>query len=112
MRGPLTATVGGRIDRWRDYDGHIAIVSPTFAPISISRPAERSGWLPTGRAGLRWQAARPIAFRVAAYSSARLPTLNELYRTFTVFPVTTLANPAHHPQPAFKEHPPWQTHPA
>ena len=93
LRGPLTATFGGRVDRWRDFDGHIAIVSPTFAPISMSRPAERSGWLPTGRAGLRWQAARPIALRLAAYSSARLPTLNELYRTFTVFPVTTLANP-------------------
>ena len=93
LRGPLTATLGGRIDRWRDDNGHIAIVSPTFAPISMSRPAERSGWLPTGRAGLRWQAARPIAFRLAVYSSARLPTLNELYRTFTVFPVTTLANP-------------------
>ncbi|MBA4354258.1 MAG: TonB-dependent receptor, partial [Novosphingobium sp.] len=33
-----------------------------------------------------------LALRAAAYSGLRQPTLNELYRPFTVFPVTTQAN--------------------
>ena len=35
-----------------------------------------------------------IALRAAAYSGLRLPTLNELYRPFVVFPVVTQANAA------------------
>jgi iron complex outermembrane receptor protein len=33
-----------------------------------------------------------IAVRAAAYTGYRLPTPNELYRPFVVFPITTLAN--------------------
>jgi len=33
-----------------------------------------------------------VTLRAAAYTGLRLPTLNELYRPFVVFPVTTLAN--------------------
>ena len=35
-----------------------------------------------------------MQLRAAAYSGLRLPTLNELYRPFVVFPVTTEANAA------------------
>ncbi|PZR66817.1 MAG: TonB-dependent receptor, partial [Stutzerimonas stutzeri] len=35
-----------------------------------------------------------VALRGAGYTGFRLPTLNELYRPFTVFPVTTRANAA------------------
>ena len=35
-----------------------------------------------------------MTLRAAAYSGFRLPTLNELYRPFAVFPVTTNANAA------------------
>ncbi|MFX6226046.1 TonB-dependent receptor, partial [Acinetobacter baumannii] len=35
-----------------------------------------------------------LDLRAAGYSNLRQPTLNELYRTFTVFPITTQANPA------------------
>jgi iron complex outermembrane receptor protein len=40
-----------------------------------------------------WKASPAIALRAAAYTGFRLPTLNELYRGFTVFPVVTNANP-------------------
>jgi iron complex outermembrane receptor protein len=39
-----------------------------------------------------------LALRAAAYTGFRLPTLNELYRGFTVFPITTTANPALQPE--------------
>jgi outer membrane receptor protein involved in Fe transport len=35
-----------------------------------------------------------LALRGSAYTGLRQPTLNELYRSFTVFPVVTRANPA------------------
>jgi outer membrane receptor protein involved in Fe transport len=35
-----------------------------------------------------------LSLRTAAYSGIRMPTLNELYRPFVVFPVTTQANAA------------------
>ena len=40
------------------------------------------------------EAAEGLRLRAAAYSGLRLPTLNELYRPFVVFPVTTQANAA------------------
>ena len=41
-----------------------------------------------------FEAAEGLRLRAAAYSGLRLPTLNELYRPFVVFPVTTNANAA------------------
>src|SRR5690606_4960925 len=40
------------------------------------------------------QAAEDLRVRAAVYSGLRLPTPNELYRPFVVFPVTTNANAA------------------
>ena len=39
-------------------------------------------------------ASRRLELRAAAYTGIRLPTLNELYRPFVVFPVVTQANAA------------------
>lgn len=97
-RGPVALTAGGRVDRWRQTHGLLLATTPTGAVTSEVHPAAASGWLPSGRAGARVQLSAPVALRVAAYASARLPTLNELYRNFTVFPVTTLANPALKPE--------------
>ena len=87
-------TLGGRIDRWRQSDGLLRTAAPSGVVTSQTRPAPTTGWLPSGRVGARVPAGKAVAVRAAVYASARLPTLNELYRTFTVFPVTTQANPA------------------
>ena len=55
---------------------------------------DRSDWEVTWRAGARYTVSDALALRGAAYTSFRLPTLNELYRPFVVFPVTTQANAA------------------
>src|SRR3546814_8100238 len=54
--------------------------------------ADRDGWRATGRAGALLNISEPLSLRAAAYTGFRLPTLNELYRPFTVFPVLTQAN--------------------
>ncbi|WP_128891832.1 TonB-dependent receptor [Erythrobacter sp. HKB08] len=92
--GPVVLTGGVRADRtvisggfYRAVDAGGALVSETIAP-------DRSDWTVTYRAGAAWQASDAIRLRAAAYSGLRLPTLNELYRPFVVFPVTTEANAA------------------
>ena len=47
---------------------------------------------------VQYRPAPALALRAAGYSGFRLPTLNELYRPFVVFPVTTQANPALAPE--------------
>ena len=45
-----------------------------------------------------FHATKALELRAAVYTGLRLPTLNELYRPFVVFPVTTNANAALKPE--------------
>jgi outer membrane receptor protein involved in Fe transport len=91
--GPVTLTAGGRIDRWNIEDGRLdERVFATGAILSDIAFADRSGWEPTGRAGIAFRAADTLTLRSAAYLGWRLPTLNELYRPFRVGPDATAAN--------------------
>lgn len=96
--GSVRLTGGGRIDRWRQSGAVLRNFTANGALASETRPAPTSGWIVSGRAGARVALGPALALRTAAYASARLPTLNELYRSFTVFPVTTQANPALRPE--------------
>ena len=58
------------------------------------RFADRSGWEASFRGGALARLGGGLALRAAAYTGLRLPTLNELYRPFVVFPVVTEANAA------------------
>lgn len=96
--GALTLTGGARIDRWHIRNGRLLERTlATGASLRNDRPADRSGWEPTGRLGLAY-AAGPVTVRAAAYLGWRLPTLNELYRPFRVGPDATAANPALEPE--------------
>ena len=97
-RGKFSLTAGGRLDRWKQSNGLLRTINPAGVITSELRPDATSGWLPSGRAGGRVEVSPSLALRAAAYASARLPTLNELYRSFTVFPVTTRANPELRPE--------------
>ena len=85
--GPLTLTGGVRIDRWSIGEGFF---------LDSTRPdqrfAARSGWAESLRGGALVDAGDGLTLRGSVYSGLRQPTLNELYRPFTVFPVTTRAN--------------------
>ncbi|HEX8449882.1 MAG TPA: TonB-dependent receptor [Allosphingosinicella sp.] len=89
----LTLTAGGRIDRWTISNGRLRErVLATGALLTDSPFGDRSGWEPTGRAGIAWRAGHGLTLRSAAYLGWRLPTLNELYRPFRVGTDATAAN--------------------
>ena len=90
-----TRTTGGTT---RDL-GLFAEADATFGKLLLTAGARadaatiagRSDWTLTGRGGALLDFGR-VSLRAAAYSGLRLPTLNELFRPFVVFPVTTEAN--------------------
>ncbi|MGA9582798.1 MAG: TonB-dependent receptor, partial [Allosphingosinicella sp.] len=91
--GSLTFTAGGRIDRWTISNGRlIERLLATGTILTDTAFRDRTGWEPTGRAGIAWRAADGLTLRSAAYLGWRLPTLNELYRPFRVGADATAAN--------------------
>ncbi|MFZ2995424.1 TonB-dependent receptor [Sphingobium sp.] len=96
--GRLILTGGLRGDRWTITNGFYRQVNATTDAVSANAYADRSGWEMSGRAGALYHASDALALRAAAYSGFRLPTLNELYRPFVVFPITTQANAALQPE--------------
>lgn len=92
--GALVLTAGVRLDRWAIRDGFFAERDGDGVPVTEVAYPDRAGWDASFRGGMRYRAGDAIALRAAAYSGLRLPTLNELYRPFVVFPVVTEANAA------------------
>ncbi|WP_267389069.1 TonB-dependent receptor plug domain-containing protein [Sphingomonas sp. GC_Shp_3] len=89
--GRLVLTGGARIDRWTITDGFFRQRSTAGVLTTNTLYPDRDGTEATGRAGALLKLGS-VDLRVAGYTGFRLPTLNELYRPFTVFPVTTQAN--------------------
>jgi outer membrane receptor protein involved in Fe transport len=90
--GPVLLTGGVRADHWTVEDGYHLNLNAAGVPLDDSEYDDRSGWDVSWRVGGTVDLARGVRLRAAAYTGLRLPTLNELYRPFVVFPVTTLAN--------------------
>ena len=93
--GNLVLTGGVRADYWSIDNGFFRATGAGAVNNSF---ADRSDWQFSGRAGALYRIGDAVALRGAGYSGFRLPTLNELYRPFVVFPVTTLANAALKPE--------------
>ena len=90
----IVVTASARADHWRQYDGlRRETVIATGAVARDDRFAATDGTVGSFRLGGRWQAGDAIAFRAAAYSGFRVPTLNELYRPFRVGNDITEGNP-------------------
>ena len=96
--GPVVLNGGARLDYWAISNGSYRATTPTGAVTTNNLFADRSGTEFNGHLGARWAPLPWLALRAAAYSGFRLPTLNELYRPFSVFPVTTQANAALTPE--------------
>jgi len=90
--GRLVLTGGVRVDRWAIAGGFFRELAASGVVNADRRFADRVGSEITGRAGLAWRAVPWATLRAAGYTGFRVPTLNELYRPFVVFPVTTQAN--------------------
>ncbi len=96
--GTIVLTGGVRADRWSIRNGFYQQVSATTGAATNDRFADRSDWQASGRAGVVWTLNPTLALRGSGYTGFRLPTLNELYRPFVVFPITTQANAALRPE--------------
>lgn len=96
--GALTLNGGARLDRWRIHDGKlIEWTIATRIPLRDERYADRSGWRPTARTGMVFDAGG-IKLRSSAYLGWRMPTLNELFRPFRAGLDATAANPELNPE--------------
>ncbi|WP_052208388.1 TonB-dependent receptor plug domain-containing protein [Croceibacterium mercuriale] len=91
--GAVVLTGGVRADRWSIRDGYQRNLAASGALLLDEAYADRADWAVNWRAGATFDAGAGVQLRAAAYSGFRLPNLNELYRPFVVFPVTTNANP-------------------
>jgi iron complex outermembrane receptor protein len=96
--GALVLTGGVRLDRWTIDDGFFRERTPAGLLTTSNDYPDRAGTEATGRAGALFHAAPTLDLRAAAYTGFRVPTLNELYRPYVVFPVTTQANAALSPE--------------
>lgn len=90
--GALTITAGARADRTTIRDGFVEARNPTGLVTARTDFADRAGWNGSLRGGALLAVGDTLSLRMAGYSALRLPTLNELYRSFVVFPVVTQAN--------------------
>jgi len=98
--GSVVLTAGARADRWTISKAHFIERTATGAinqANTVLAYPNRDGWEGSFRGGLIWHAAPAIDLRAAGYTSFRLPTLNELYRSFAVsangVTTRTVANP-------------------
>ena len=90
--GALVLTAGARADRWTIRDGYFREANAAGVTTINTLFADRSGWSTSLRGGAVLGLGGGLSLRGSAYSGLRLPTLNELYRPFVVFPVFTRAN--------------------
>ncbi len=91
----FTATVGARLDDWRETDGHRR--ESDRASSTLLRDdhyADRDALEFSPSAGLVWRASENLRLRAAGQQAFRRPTLNELYRPFRAGTVVTEANAA------------------
>ncbi len=90
--GALTLTAGARADRYTIRDGFFTELDGAGVLVADNRYGDRAGWTGSFRGGALFDVSEAVQLRTAAYTGLRLPTLNELYRPFVVFPVVTQAN--------------------
>jgi vitamin B12 transporter len=92
--GNLTLSGGGRLDHWDISTGKLLEwVIASGAVLRDDQYEDRSGWLPTARAGAVFELGNGFILRSAAYLGWRMPTLNELFRPFRAGADATAANP-------------------
>jgi outer membrane receptor protein involved in Fe transport len=87
------ATVAARIDRWRHYDA-LSTTTPLAqpGPASVTQFPERTETAFSPRLSLLYRVSENVSITASGYRAFRAPSLNELYRSFRVGAVLTLAN--------------------
>jgi outer membrane receptor protein involved in Fe transport len=97
--GRLTLSGGARLDHWSISDGKLLETRiANGESLRNDHFGKRSGWQPTARGGMVFDAGSGVSLRSAAYLGWRMPTLNELLRPFRAGPDATAANPLLRPE--------------
>lgn len=93
LHSRLLFTLGVRYDNWDDYQAHTS-TTPLVPSIKRSFTAfpDQSDHAFSPRGALSFRASDRITLTASVYRSFRAPTLNELYRSFRLGNVLTLAN--------------------
>lgn len=88
----LSLGLSARWDRWTNLE-RIGVPNPTQPSSTVGRADENAlaRWNP--KVALTARVRPELILRAAAYAAFRAPTLNELYRPFSVGNTITLANP-------------------
>jgi outer membrane receptor protein involved in Fe transport len=86
----LTANL--RADRWSNTDGSSWQAHLGAPPSAVTRYPDRTETALSPRLAALFQASPKLSFTASAYRSFRAPTLNELYRSFFLGNILTLAN--------------------
>jgi outer membrane cobalamin receptor len=92
----LTVTLSARVDGWRNYDGHnLETDVESGAPGPGNNPSlpDRNDTVVSPRIAALYQLTDRVRLWGDFGTGFRAPTLNELYRSFSVGATRTLANP-------------------
>jgi iron complex outermembrane recepter protein len=94
----LTVTASARLDSWRNYDAHNT--ETTLATGAVSDPVlpDKKDSVVSPRIGALYRVHERVSVWGDIGTGFRAPTLNELYRRFSLGAVVTLANPALGPE--------------
>ncbi|MEO6339605.1 MAG: TonB-dependent receptor [Caulobacteraceae bacterium] len=96
---PWLVAGGVRLDRWSNYNSHRVQRTIATGAVTLTEEApDRSGWVPTGRLGIRRDLSENFYLKTAAYAGFRPASLNELHRPFRVGNDVTEANPSLKPE--------------
>ncbi|MFC7515999.1 TonB-dependent receptor [Herbaspirillum sp. GCM10030257] len=88
----LMATIGGRYERWRAYDGFNFATSGTGTGFPVTQPeVSDSGFSP--KLSLTWQATNDWSMTGSFGKALRFPTVGELYQNVQTGQSFTQANP-------------------
>ena len=87
-----SVTFSGREDLWSNFDASSTRIPTSGKPTYIAYP-DRGQNAFSPRLTTSYRAGQHTVLYASAYRSFRAPTLNELYRSFRVGNVNTLANP-------------------
>lgn len=89
----LFLTAGLRLDQWRNYAAQSTTLSVRQnSPAIINAFADRTETAFSPQLSALYKMSDAISFNASIYRAFRAPTLNELYRSFRVGDVLTLAN--------------------
>jgi outer membrane receptor protein involved in Fe transport len=90
----LTLTLSARVDHWRNYDAHnLETTYPSGTPTANNRLLpDRADTVVSPRAAVLYHVSDRVKVWGDLGAGFRAPSLNELYRSFSVGTVRTLAN--------------------